>query len=142
MTLPLQRPVWIEKVPPAKRDVRNLHVDFPSLAADMRELRTRIATLERGNSRASARLANVLRNGLRADTACCPLVCRQFRIWFVGAALAIHDARAARPDQDLDEAEVVVIDFIDDVPCCECHRPDYDKWMAKALTERGLPFNA
>ena len=60
-------------------------------------------------------------------------------VWKMADQDAIYHARAAKPDHDPDEAEVLVIDFIDDVPCCECHRPDYDKWMAKALTERGLP---
>ena len=106
--MPLDLAVWIGRIPPAKLDVRNLHVDFPSLAADMHEQRTRIAILERGNSRASARLAKELRNGMRADTACCPLLCRQFRIWFVGAALAIHKEIAIKGEPytewSLDEA--------------------------------------
>ena len=96
MALPDQS-VWMGKTPLANRDVRHLYFGFPSVADAEQERRTRIAILERGNSRASAQLAKVLRKareGMRADTACCPVLCRQFQIWFVGAALAIHEAIA------------------------------------------------
>jgi len=108
MKLPLQRPVWLGRTLPTKPNLRKQYVDFPSLDDAEQELRSRIAILERGNSRADARLAEVLRKGMRADTACCPVLCLRFRIWFVGAALAIHKAIAIKGEPytewSLDEA--------------------------------------
>jgi hypothetical protein len=56
---------------------------------------------------------------MRADTACCPLACRQFRIWFVGAALAIHKEVAVKGepytalslDEAVDVGELHTIDW-------------------------------
>ena len=108
MTLPLHQAVWLGRTLPTKPNLRNQYVDFPSFADAEQELRSRIAILERGNSRASARLAKVLRKGMRADTACCPVLCLRFRIWFVGAALTIHKAIAMKGEAytllSLDEA--------------------------------------
>jgi hypothetical protein len=81
----------------AKRDAWNPYFGFPSLADAEQERRTHIAILERGDSRASAQLAKLLRKareGMRADTACCPVRIREFQISFVSAALAIHEAVA------------------------------------------------
>ena len=108
MTLPLHQAVWLGRTLPTKPNLRKQYVDIPSLDDAEQDLRTRIAILERGNSHANARLAEVLREGMRADTACCPVLCLRFRIWFVGAALAIHKSIAMKGEAytllSLDEA--------------------------------------
>jgi len=60
-------------------------------------------------------------------------------IWKIADQDAIYYARAAKPDHDPDEPEFMVIELIHDVPCCECRPPHYDRWMDRALSERGLP---
>ena len=106
----VNRAAWLNCVPARYRDIRNLYEDFPDEAASEKERDTRIAILETGG-RSSCDIAAVLREAqpfAPAPVGCCPLLGRQFQIWFVDVALHL-DHRLNRPGHpftllDLSEA--------------------------------------
>ncbi|CAN5372337.1 hypothetical protein BH10PSE6_BH10PSE6_11630 [soil metagenome] len=88
----MNRAVWRNCTPVRQRDIRKLYEEFPDKAASERERNTRIAILETGG-RSSRALADILRDAPPFEPApigCCPLLAREFQIWFVDAALNLH----------------------------------------------------
>jgi hypothetical protein len=110
-TLKVGHAAWLTANPPTSRDIRKLSPDFPTAAEAERERQTRISILKAGTSRSSAALAEFLEEAQRyaaARVGCCPLLVRQFQIWFVAAALELHSKMEVAGDPytllDLKEA--------------------------------------
>src|SRR5262245_27043133 len=95
--LETNRAVWLNCVPAPHRDISILYAKFPRKTASERERGTRIAILETGG-RSSFEIAAVLKDAQTLQpgpVGCCPLLARQFQIWFVDVALDL-DCRLKR----------------------------------------------
>jgi hypothetical protein len=119
--LDLRQCKWLNTAPTPRRDIRRICPDFPTERDAEQERKRRISILEAGRSRSCAELAEHLRaapKGQPAGVGCCPLLARQFQIWFVDAALDVHTQTKQRgapftymADEEVDVGQLHTLDW-------------------------------